>query len=237
MGKLFVVGVGSGNYEDLTIRAERILQKSDLIYCDEKMFEKFSKYFSNNNLISNSYTATLQRCRNAIKSAEENKIVSILGSGDTGVYGISSIILEENISSNVDVQIIPGITSALSGAAILGSPLTQDFSIVSLSDNLADINNLENKIISLAKLDIGIVFYSPCNPTLSNLKKARDILLNYRSNDTIVGIVNNIGSTNQYFKITNLLYMLEEDINSFTTIFVGGNKTYIKDNKIITRLY
>lgn len=88
--------------------------------------------------------------------------VAILGNGDTGIYEIASIILERTFEymDKIDVEIVPGITYAISGAALLGSPLTQDFAVVTLSDNLADKGKLVNKLESLAVSDLNIVFYS-----------------------------------------------------------------------------
>ena len=238
MGKLYVIGVASGNYEDITIKANNVLNSSDFIYCDEKMAYEFKKYFKKK-LISNSYNATLERCLNAIRSVNEGKVVSILGSGDTGIYGISSIIFEqvEKFNDNIDVEIIPGITSAISGSALLGSPLTQDFAVISLSDNLAD-KDMKDRIIAVAKTNFGIVFYSPCNPTHENIINAKEILLTYRSKETVVGIVSNIGNENQKVVTTTLNDLSIEDVNSFTTVFVGREETYLnKVKKMVTPLY
>lgn len=239
MGKLFVVGVGSGNIEDMTIKSDIIIKTSDFVYCDSKLYENIKKYYDVKKIIPNEYTATLSRCINAINSAKNN-VVSILGSGDTGIYGIAGIVLDkiDELGYNIEVEIIPGITSAISGGSLLGSPLTQDFAIISLSDNLADKNQLFKKISMLASINICIVFYSPSNPTKENLKKVREILMKGRDRKTLVGIANNIGMVNQNTIITNLEEMNINDITSFSTIFVGNSTTHIiKTQKLVTRLY
>lgn len=239
MGKLYVVGIGCGEYENMTIRADKILKMSDIIYCDEMIFEKIKKYYDNKKIISNKYTATSERCDNAIKSAIINNNVSIVGSGDTGIYGISSIILNKikMFQPDLEVEIIPGVTSALSGAAILGSPLTQDFAVLTLSDKLAD-SNMRDRIINAARTDFCIVFYSPCNSDVSNLKFAKETLLKYRSPDTIIGVVSDIGSDAQKFVITKLSELNLKEVQSNTTIFVGRKDTEtIKNKKMITPLY
>ena len=239
MGKLYVIGVGSGNHDDMTIKADRIIRESDYVYCDERMFQIIKDYYDIHKLIPNEYHATLSRCIHAINSAKENT-VSILGSGDTGIYGIAGIILDkiDEIDSTIDVEIIPGMTSAIAGGALLGSPLTQDFAVVSLSDHFVDKEYISTKMISLASLDISIVFYSPCCSTKDNLIKVREILMNNRSKDTLVGIANYIGQENQETIITNLEEMNLDDIHSFSTIFVGNNTTHItKTKKLVTKLY
>lgn len=239
MRKLYIVGVGSGNYEDLTIKASKVLDFSDLIYCDERIYEKLSKYLDKTKIVSNVYTATRERYINAINSVLENNIVSILGSGDTGIYGISSLILEyvDDLTDEIDIEIIPGMTSAISGASLLGSPLTQDFVVITLSDELSNYAELKEKIISIANANFSIVFYSPKNSTYKNLLLALEILLNYRSSETIVGLAKEMGTDNQKVIFTNLGNINIEDINPYTTVFIGNKKIKLtKTKKMVTPL-
>ena len=238
-GKLYVVGMGSGEYEDQTVRALNILNRVDYIYCDELMYEKLNYVKPSNKIIKNSYFETSSRCNNAIDCAVHGNNVAILGSGDTGIYGIASIILErtEDLMDKIDVEIIPGITYAITGAAFIGSPLTKDFAIITLSDNLSDKKTLFDKIETLAVSDLSIVFYSVCNPTKDNLIKAREILMKYRNPITSVGITSNLGNEQKEIIISNLLDFPFDKINSYSTVFVGNSKTRVlKNNKIITPL-
>lgn len=242
MGKLYVVGVGSGNYEDLTIKADRTLKKSNLIYCDEKIYTTLVKYLDISKLVKNSYNATRDRCVSAVKSAiKDNNIISIVGSGDTGVYGISSIVIEliEELTTDIGIEIIPGITSAISGASLLGSPLTKDFAVISLSDNLSDKQKTIDRIVATAKTNFGIVFYSPCNPSHKNLLLAKEILLQHRKPTTIVGIAKHIGNEDEHILLTNLQDLNIDEIDTYTTLFIGRDDTRVstKTKKMITPLY
>lgn len=239
MGSLYVIGVGNGNYDDLTLKAINILNEVEAIYCDEKIYNSFINFFCKDKIIGNKYNETSNRCNNAIQCALQGKNVAILGSGDTGIYGIASIILERSYLYNqIKVEIIPGITYALSGSALLGSPLTQDFAVMTLSDNLADKALLVEKINALAQTDFNIVFYSICNPTKENLILAQKILLKYRSPKTVIGITTAIGTSDEEIIISNLLQLPIERINSLSTLFVGNNKTRVLSNeRIITPLY
>ena len=191
MKKLYVVGAGS-SFEDLTIRAYQTLNKSDAIYCDELLYSKIKTHFESSKLIPNEYTKTKTRCLNAINSANSGITTSILGSGDTGIYGISSIIYEEvdKLGLDIEVEVIPGMTSLLSGAAHLGSPLTRDFALVSLSDNFTEEVSLKEKLETLAQTDLILIFYSPCNPTKKNIELAKEILLTF-TKDIKCGLVPN----------------------------------------------
>lgn len=239
MRKIYIVGVGSGNYNDLTIKALEALEKSDYVYCDEKIYEKLKLYLDERKIIYNSYNKTEERYINAIAACSLDKTISIVSSGDPGIYGISSLILNyvDKLDEEIDIEILPGITSALSGAALLGSPLTQDFAVITLSDKLAKSKELQNKIISMANLNMSIVFYSPKNPTDKNIHLAKEILINYRSGDTVVGLVKNIGSKEETIIYTTLDNLNIEDICNQTTIFVGNKETKLtKSNKMITPL-
>lgn len=239
MGSLYVIGVGNGNYDDLTLKAINILNEVEAIYCDEKIYNNFINFFCKDKIIGNKYNETSNRCNNAIQCALQGKKVAILGSGDTGIYGIASIILERSYLYNqIKVEIIPGITYALSGSALLGSPLTQDFAVMTLSDNLADKALLVEKISALAQTDFNIVFYSICNPTKESLILAQNILLKYRSPKTVIGITTAVGTPDEEIIISNLSQLPIERINSLSTLFVGNSKTRVLSNKrIITPLY
>lgn len=240
MGTLYVIGIGDGSYDNLTLKAINILNDVEIIYCDEKVYNSFINYFRKNKIIGNKYNETSSRCNNAIHSALKGKKVAILGSGDTGIYGIANIVLERTYlyEEQIEVKIIPGITYALSGAALLGSPLAQDFAVMTLSDNIADKSQLINKITTLAQTDFNIVFYSICNPTKQNLILAKNILLKYRSPKTIIGITTSLGTSDEEVIISNLIHLPLEKVNSFSTLFVGNSKTKVLNKeRMVTPLY
>lgn len=239
MTKLYVIGAGSGSIDDFTIKAYKLLQSSDAIFCDELMYTKIVDHFPQDKIIKNEYTKTKTRCLNAINSANNGLTTSILGSGDTGIYGISSIILEEVEKQKLDieVEIIPGMTSAISGASLLGSPITKDFALISLSDNFTEPDSLKNKLEALAKTDLIIIFYSPSNPTKQNLIMAQQILLKYRNPKTIIGIASHIGESKESTLVTNLELLPLDEIDSFSTIFIGNDTTNMTlTKKMVTPL-
>ena len=204
------------------------------------MYKKYKNYYGNQKLISNPYTETLKRCENALNSAmNKDMVVSILGSGDTGIYGIANIILEKaiNQTDKVTIEVIPGMPFAITGAALLGAPITQDFAVMTLSDNIANAKMLSEKIIALAKTDFAIVFYSICNPTFNNLVVARDILLKYRAPTTPVGLTMNLGTNEESIIISTLEKLPFKTVNAYSTLFVGNGKTRIlKSQKMVTPL-
>lgn len=239
MKKLYIVGTGSGALEDFTIRAYQTINKSDRVYCDELLYSKIIHHFASDKIIPNEYTKTKTRCINAINSANSGYTTSILGSGDTGIYGISSIIYDliEQQGLDIEIEVVPGMTSLLSGAASLGSPITRDFALVSLSDNFTEEESLKQKLITLAQTDLILIFYSPCNPTKKNIELAKEILTKYRGPNTIIGIASHLGEPTEENITTNLELIPLDKIDAFSTIFVGNQDTHLTmTKKMVTPL-
>lgn len=131
----------------------------------------------------------------------------------------------DKLGLDIEVKVIPGITSLLSGAAHLGSPLTRDFALVSLSDNFKEEVSLKEKLETLAQTYLILIFYSPCNPTKKNIELAKEILLKYRGPNPIIGIASHLGEPNKSSEVTNLELIPLDKIDAFSTIFTGNQDT------------
>lgn len=180
-----------------------------------------------------------ERALSAINLALQGKKVCVISSGDPGVYGMASIILEilkDSDRKNMDIEIVPGIIAATACAALLGAPLSHDFCAISLSDLLTPKKEIINKLRLAAKADFVIVLYNPKSKKRTILlKKAWGIASKFRKPDTPVGIIRNAYRDKQDIKIVKLKEApFIEDIDMSTTIIVGNSKTYIKNGYIIT---
>ena len=237
MSKIYIVGIGPGDFEGITLKAVKVLNSSDVIM-GKMQFDSFVGSFFPKIKFAGGDLGTKERCRLALRMAANGHVVSLIGQGDTGIYGMAGIVLglieEENI--NIDVDIVPGVTAAVAGAALLGAPLMQDFAIITLSDNLAESDKLVKKIEYAVKADFGLVFYSPCNPTRSNLLMAYDVLLTLKPGHTPIGLAKNISRINQEVLISTLQELSLETIDKFTVVYIGNSKSYIRHGKIITPL-
>ena len=184
-------------------------------------------------------TQEVERAQQAIRKALEGSSVCVISSGDAGVYGMAGVILEvlgEEDAKKIDVEIVPGIISAVSCASLLGAPLMNDFAAISLSDLLTSWKEIENRLHAAARSNFIIVLYNPKSKTRTKpLAKAWKILKKYRPAETPVGIVKNAYRDGQIVKITPL-----KDAPSFngidmaTTIIIGNTKTYVKNGFMIT---
>lgn len=235
MKKLTVAGIGAGNYEGLTVAAVRALEQADVIvgytvYCD-----LMKPYFPDKTWISTPMMKEIERCRLALETAEEGKNTVMICSGDAGIYGMASPILELAGEYGVDVDIAAGVTAASSGAALLGSPLTSDFAVVSLSDLLTPWETIEKRLEAAAAGEFVTVLYNPASKKRADyLEKAAEIFLKYRSPETVCGVAHNIGRAGEAAEILTLGELAKYAADMFTTVFIGNGSTKILGGKMVT---
>lgn len=184
-------------------------------------------------------TQEVERVKLALNKAREGKKVCLISSGDSGVYGMSGLVLEllnPELEDKVEIEIIPGVMSALGCAAILGAPLMHDFAVISLSDLLTDLKLIEERVIAAAKADFVIVLYNPkSKKRIEPFERVWNILMRYRSQETPVGVVRDCERDGQQTAIIVLKDMLKfKDIDMTTTIIVGNSQTYLNGRYMIT---
>lgn len=235
MKKLYVVGIGAGNYNGMTIGAVRVLEKADIIVGYTVYCELIKPYFPEKEFLSTPMMREIERCRLALERASRGKTVAMICSGDAGIYGMASPVLELAKEYGVEIEIIPGVTAASSGAALLGSPLSCDFAVISLSDLLIPLATIEKRLEYIAQADMCIAIYNPSSKKRADyLKKACDIILRYRSENTVCGVAVNTGREGEKVKIMTLKELSEYKADMFTTVFVGNSTTRVINGKMVT---
>jgi len=233
--KLYVVGIGAGSYDGMTIGAAKVLEKADIIVGYTVYCELIKPYFPEKEFLSTPMMREIERCRLALDKAARGKTVAMICSGDAGIYGMVSPVLELAKEYGVEIEIIPGVTAASSGAALLGSPLSCDFAVISLSDLLIPLETIEKRLKCIAKADICIAIYNPSSKKRADyLKKACDIILQYRSENTVCGVAVNTGREGEKFEIMTLKELSEYKADMFTTVFVGNSTTRVINGKMVT---
>ncbi len=177
----------------------------------------------------------VDRCRMAIDAAKEGRTVAMISSGDAGVYGMAGLCLELAADTDVDVEVIPGVTAALSGGAVLGAPLTHDFAVISLSDLLTPWDKIEKRLELAGEADLCIALYNPSSHRRSDyLQKACDILLRHVKPETVCGVVRNIGREGEEYKVMPLSELREYKADMFTTVFIGNSQTRAVNGRMVT---
>ena len=240
-GKIFAVGFGPGDREHITKRAVDALQQSDHIMGYKTYVELIEHLVTAKTIVSTGMTEEVSRAQEAVKQAEAGHIVSVISSGDSGVYGMAGLVYEVLIekgwteATGIEVEVVPGISAINSCASLLGAPVMHDSCTISLSDHLTPWTVIEKRIEAAAMADFVIAFYNPKSGRRTRqIVEAQRILLKYRSPETPVGLVKAAYRDTQDIILTTLADMLEHDIGMLTTVVVGNSSTFFYDNKIIT---
>lgn len=236
MGKVVVVGIGPGNYENMTIRADRALQACDAIIGYHVYVDLVKDRYPDKEFLTTPMTRETQRCQMAIDAAREGKNVAMVCSGDSGIYGMAALIYElRGESKDPEVEVIPGLTAACSGAAVLGAPLTHDFAVISLSDRLTSWEKIEKRLLNAADADLSMVLYNPASKGRpDHLKHACEILLQVLPEDRICGIVQHIGREGENRRIMTLGELKDAEVDMFCTVFIGNEMTKIIGGEMVT---
>ena len=235
--RVTVVGLGPGAGRDLTGRAREALERADLIVGYTAYIALIREEFPEKEMLSTGMRREVDRCRAAVEAAVSGRDVAMVCSGDSGIYGMAGLIYEvAQEYPPIDIEVVPGITAACGGAAVLGAPLTHDFAVVSLSDLLTPWDKIALRLECAAKGDFVLCLYNPASHSRpDHLKRACDILMAAgKSPDTICGYVQNIGRDGERGTITTLGALRDTQVDMFTTVFVGSSQTKLLGGKMVT---
>ena len=236
MKKLTVVGMGPGEYESMTLRAVKALNTCDVIVGYTVYVDLAKPYFPDKEFLTTPMKREIERCEMAFAEAEKGRSVVMICSGDAGIYGMAGPILELGEKHpEVEIEVIPGITAALSGGAVLGAPLMHDFAVISLSDRLTPWETIEKRLDCAAAADLTIALYNPASHGRpDHLKRACDILLRRLPGERLCGIVRNIGREGQSSRILTLAELREAEVDMFCTVFIGNSAAKTVAGQLIT---
>lgn len=234
---VYVVGLGPGDPQFLTAQAKTALENADVLCGYTVYIDLIRSFYPEKEVHATGMTKEIDRCRWALETAQSGKTVALVCSGDAGVYGMASPILELAPNyPNVEIEVIPGLTAALSGGAVLGAPLAHDFCVISLSDRLTPWEMIEKRLACAAMGDFCVAIYNPSSKGRPDyLQRAVRILLqNGKSEETVCGVVRNIGRERQQSEIITLRELENKQVDMFTTVYIGNKTTKNIEDKMIT---
>lgn len=235
--KLTVVGLGPGAGEDLTGRARRAIEEADLVVGYTAYIALIRDQFPGKEMTTTGMKHEVDRCRMAVEAAVGGRTVAVVCSGDSGVYGMAGLIYEvARDYPPIDIEVVPGITAACGGAAVLGAPLTHDFAVISLSDLLTPWEKIEKRLAAAAAADFVICLYNPRSRGRADyLRRACDILLEQKAPDTVCGFVQNIGRERERAVTLTLAQLRDNtEVDMFTTVFIGSSETALMGGRMVT---
>ena len=236
MGKVQIVGIGPGNFENMTIRADRALAACDVIVGYPVYVDLVKDRYPGKELLATPMTQEAKRCRMALELAAAGKTVCLVCSGDSGIYGMAALVYQlRGEAQEPEVEAIPGLTAACSGGALLGAPLTHDFAVISLSNRLTPWEKIEKRLACAAEADLGIVLYNPRSKGRpDNLRMACDILLRYLPENRPCGVAHSIGREGEAGEYMTLGALRDADVDMFSTVFIGNAMTKMIGGAMVT---
>lgn len=236
--KIYIVGIGPGREDMMTGEALQALEQADIIIGYTVYIKLLEEHFAGKKeMLSTPMRGETQRCELCFAEAEKGKQVALVCSGDAGIYGLASLMFEMGKQhSDTELVVIPGITAASSGAAVLGAPLNHDFCVISLSDLLTPWEKIEKRLTAAAEGDFAIALYNPSSHKREDyLKRACDILLRSMEEERACGYVENIGREGTKAVTCTLRELRDTQVNMFTTVFIGNSGSEIVNGKLITK--
>lgn len=236
-GKLYVVGLGPGDSSMMTEQARNALADADVLCGYTVYVELVRPLFPEKETYTTPMRGELDRCRWALEAASQGRKVALVCSGDAGVYGMASPVLELAGSyPEVAVEVVPGVTAALSGAAVLGAPLAHDFCVISLSDLLTPWEVIEKRLRCAALGDFALCLYNPASHRRKeHLRRAVDILLETGlKKSTPCATVRNIARPGQEVQFYTLEALRTAPVDMFTSVYIGNSTTRQEGNWLIT---
>ena len=224
-GTLYVVGMGPGEKKQMTGQALEVMGRCQVIAGYTVYVDLVRGLFPQKEFLTTAMTREEERCRKAFECCMEGKNTAMICSGDAGVYGMAGLILElAQQYPGVRVRIVPGITAACAGAAVLGAPLMHDFAVISLSDRLTPLEDIWNRVEAAAKSDFVICLYNPASKGRPDFfRQACTRILKYRKGDTVCGLAVNIGREGEETEVLTLEKLKDRRVDMFTTVYIGNS--------------
>ena len=234
--KLYVVGLGPGGAQDMTRRAYEAMKECDVIVGYTVYIDLVKQEFGDKEMLTTPMRKEVERCKLALEQAASGRVVAMVCSGDPGVYGMAGLIYElAREYPEVEIGVIPGVSAANGGAAVLGAPLMHDYCVISLSDLLTPWDKIEKRLAAAADADFVIALYNPSSHKRPDyLQRACDILLKHKDPKTICGTVRNIGREGEEPQVMTLAELRDTPVDMFTCVFIGNSKTFQLNGKMIT---
>lgn len=232
MGKLYVIGIGPGGLDEMTLRAVKAIEESDIIVGYTKYIEMVKDLIKDKEIFKTGMRGEEERCREALELSKDKK-VALISTGDSGIYGMAGLILEMRKDENV--EIIPGITASSAAGSVLGAPLMHDNCNISLSDLMTPYEDIKKRVRLASEGDFVISLYNPKSKGRPHyLRECVDIIKEFRGEETPIAVVRNALREGENKEIFTLKDFNDEVVDMFSIVIIGNSKSYIKDGYFVT---
>lgn len=239
--KLYIIGIGPGGLEYLTLKAMKALEEAQVVIGYHRYLEQIAPLLERKRVISAQMTEEVKRAKEALSLAKEGHVVALVSGGDPGIYGMSAPVYEVLAANpelqKVKVETIAGVTAACAAAAKTGAPLSGDVVFLSLSDRLTPWSTIEKRLLAALEGDFVLVIYNPTSRKRRPLlEKALQIIAQKRPPSTPVGLGKNVTRPKEkilVFRLAEISSYLSE-IDMATVLIVGNSQSEKFGSWIIT---
>lgn len=233
---LTCVGLGPGGHDDMTLRARAALDEADVIVGYTTYIDLVRADYPHKELVATGMRGEVERCRQALARAASGERVAVVCSGDPGVYGMAGLLFElAEEYPGVEVEVVPGVSAANGGAALLGAPLMHDWCSISLSDLMTPWELIERRLEAAAQADLCICLYNPASHGRpDHLRRACDVLLRHLSGETVCGMARRIGRDGEHVQTLTLHELRDAQADMLTSVFVGNSQTRVVSGRMVT---
>ncbi|WP_017416999.1 precorrin-3B C(17)-methyltransferase [Clostridium tunisiense] len=232
MGKLYVIGIGPGGQEHMTLRAVEAIKESNIIVGYSKYIAYIEHLIEGKEVVSTGMKGEEERCRQALQLCKDNT-VAIISTGEAGIYGMAGLILE--MAKGEDVEVVPGVTASSAAASVLGAPLMHDNCNISLSDLLTPYELIKKRVRMAADGDFVISLYNPKSIGRPHyLMECINIIKEYRNENTPVSVVKNALRPGQEVHNFTLETFDDSVVDMMSIVIIGNSSSYYKEDKFVT---
>lgn len=233
MGKLYVIGIGPGGLEHMTLKAKQAIEESNIVVGYNKYIDMIKPLVEDKELFSTGMRGEEARCRKALELSKENNTVALISTGDSGIYGMAGLILQ--MQEDESVEIIPGVTASSAAGSVIGAPLMHDNCNISLSDLMTPYEDIKKRVRLAAEGDFVISLYNPKSKGRPHyLRECVDIIKEFRGEETPIAVVRNALREGESKEIFTLKDFNDEVVDMFSIVIIGNSKSYIKDGYFVT---
>jgi precorrin-3B C17-methyltransferase len=239
-GQLFVVGLGPGAAAMMTGQATAALEAAEVVIGYTGYFAWIENLVQGKTCVALPLTQETERAQLAVDHALQGQTVCVISSGDAGIYGMASLVLEvmaqrTTNGAGPEVVVVPGVSAINACASLLGAPIGHDFAAISLSDLLTPWPAIEKRLTAAAEADFVTVLFNPKSLRRDwQFGRAQAILAQHRAPDTPVGVVRNAYRPDQSVVVTTLEAMAEAHVDMLTTVIIGNSQTRRWQSRMVT---
>lgn len=232
MGKLYVIGIGPGGLDHITMKALKAIEESNIIVGYTKYVAMIKPLIEGKEIFQTGMRGEEDRCREALRLSKDNT-VALISTGDSGIYGMAGLILE--LKNDENVEIIPGITASSAAGSVVGAPLMHDNCNISLSDLMTPYEDIKKRVKLASEGDFVISLYNPRSKGRPHyLKECIEIIKEYRDLNTPIAVIRNALRDEESYNLFKLGEFDETVVDMLSIVIIGNSKSYIKDGKFVT---